>query len=394
MNGRAPSRSARIPVAGPSITEREIRYVTDAVTRCWYQDANLYHEKFQAAFAEYLGVKHALALPSCTSALHLAMAALGIGPGDEVIVPELTWIASAAPITYLGAKPVFADVDEQTWCLSVDSVAMRLTPRTKAVVAVDLYGGGPDHQRLRSICDAAGIPIIEDAAQAIGSEFGGRRAGSLGDVGVFSFHGSKTMTTGEGGMLVTDRDDVWRRVRILQDHGQNPAGPQYFNEEIGFKYKMSAMQAALGLAQLERIEELVCLKRRIFGWYQQELADIDGLRLNHEPPKTRNSYWMVTATLDARFDLPKTDLMKLLREDGVDSRPVFYPLSALPAFLPWGGAACWESKNPVAYRLSPQAINLPSALSLTREDVVRACAVLREHLSNAALADRRTAICG
>jgi perosamine synthetase len=383
----------RIPVAGPSITEREIRYVTDAVTRCWYSDANVYHERFQAAFAEYLGVKHALALPSCTSALHLAMAALGIGPGDEVIVPEITWIASAAPITYMGAAPVFADVDEGTWCLSVDSVAKCLSPRTRAVVAVDIYGGGPDYARLRALCAAAGVPIIEDAAQAIGSEFGGQRAGSLGDVGVFSFHGSKTMTTGEGGMLVTSREDVWRRVKRLQDHGQNPEGEQYFNEEIGFKYKMSAMQAALGLAQLERIDELVSLKRRIFGWYKQELGGIDGLFLNQEPPRTRNSYWMVTATLDdRRFDLPKTELMKLLRDDGVDCRPFFYPLSALPAFLPWGGASRWQTRNPIAYRVSAQAVNLPSALSLTREQVARVCSVLRNHLSHARVQNIRAAV--
>ncbi|HLK89406.1 MAG TPA: DegT/DnrJ/EryC1/StrS family aminotransferase [Polyangia bacterium] len=376
-------RPGLIPVAGPSITDLEIAYVTDAVSRCWYEDANLYHERFQRAFAEYLGVKHALALPSCTSALHLAMAALGVGPGDEVIVPETTWIASAAPATYLGADPVFADVEEETWCLSVDSVARCLSPRTKAVVAVDLYGGGPDYRRLRALCEAAGVPIIEDAAQAVGSELGGRRAGSLGDVGTFSFHGSKTMTTGEGGMLVTDRDDVWRRVLRLQDHGQNPDGHRFFNEELGFKYKMSAMQAALGLAQLERIDALVSAKRRIFGWYREGLAGIDGLQLNQEPPGTKNSYWMVTVNVDERYDLPKGELMKMLRQDGIDTRPVFYPLSALPAFQRWGGPDRWASRNPRAYALSTQAINLPSALSLTREEVEHVCRALAGRLSGA-----------
>jgi perosamine synthetase len=196
---RKPSGPSRIPVAGPSITQKEIDYVNDAVTRCWYQDANVYHERFQQAFAAYIGVKHAVALPSCTSALHLALAALGVGPGDEVIVPESTWIASAAPITYLGATTVFADVDEETWCLSVESLEQNLTERTKAVVAVDLYGGGPSYRELRRICDARGIPIVEDAAQAIGAEFEGRRAGSLGDVGTFSFHGSKTSRRAKAG---------------------------------------------------------------------------------------------------------------------------------------------------------------------------------------------------
>jgi perosamine synthetase len=380
---KKPLGTGRIPVAGPSITEKEIAYVTDAVTRCWYQDANLYHERFQKAFAEYLGVKHALAVPSCTAALHLALAALGIGPGDEVIVPEITWIASAAPVVYLGATPVFADVDERTWCLSADSLSRCLTPKTKAVVTVDLYGGVPDYERLRKICGEVGVPIIEDAAQAIGSEFGGRRAGSLGDIGAFSFHGSKTLTTGEGGMFVTNNDDIRRRAKQLQDHGQNPDLDLYLNEEVGFKYKMSAMQAALGVAQLERIDELVSMKRRIFEWYSQALAGIDGLRLNEEPPGTRNSYWMVTATLDERFDLPKTRLMKLLHQDGIDSRPVFYPLSSLPAFQAWGGAVRWKQQNPTAYRLSAQAINLPSALNLTRDEVTRVSAALRKHLAAA-----------
>ncbi len=378
---RNPQGPNRIPVAGPSITQREIDYVKDAVTRCWYQDANVYHEKFQQAFAEYIGVKHALALPSCTSALHLSLAALGVGPGDEVIVPESTWIASAAPITYLGATTIFADIDEETWCLSADSLEQNLTARTKAVVAVDLYGGGPDYRELRRICNARGIPIVEDAAQAIGSEFDGKRAGSLGDVATFSFHGSKTVTTGEGGMLVTNRDDVRRRAKQLQDHGQNPELDLYMNEEVGFKYKMSSMQAALGLAQLERIDELVAHKRRIFEWYREELSGIAGLGLNREPEGTKNSYWMVTATIDDRFDLPKSALMASLRAEGIDTRPFFYPLSSLPAFRSQGGEARWRRRNPTAYRVSAQAINLPSALSLRREDVSRVCEALRTELA-------------
>ena len=262
-----------------------------------------------------------------------------------------------------------------------ESLEQNLTDRTKAVVAVDLYGGGPSYRALRRICDARGIPIVEDAAQAIGAEFEGKRAGSLGDVGTFSFHGSKTLTTGEGGMLVTNRDDLRRRAKQLQDHGQNPDLGLYLNEEVGFKYKMSSMQAALGLAQLERIDELVAQKRRIFDWYRQELEGIAGLGLNKEPEGTKNGYWMVTATFDERFDLPKAGLMASLRADGIDTRPFFYPLSSLPAFRSQGGEARWQQRNPVAYRVSAQAINLPSALSLTQEDVSRVCSALRGHLT-------------
>ncbi len=378
---RKMAHHAHIPIAGPSITKKEIDYVTDAVSRCWYQDANLYHDKFQRAFAAYLGVRYAMALPSCTSAIHLALAGLGIGPGDEVIVPEITWIASAAPISYLGATPVFADVDEETWCLSADSLSEHVTPRTKAVIAVDLYGGVPNYDALRGVCQPLGIPIIEDAAEAIGAEFRGRRAGSLGDAGVFSFHGSKTLTTGEGGMLATDRGDILSGAAALQDHGQDPNDLLYFNRAIGFKYKMCSMQAALGLAQLERIDELIARKREIFAWYRQELRNVDGVRLNQEPAGTKNSYWMVTAVIDEGFDLPKVRLMESFAAQGIDARPFFYPLSSLPAYGFLGGEGKWLRKNPIAYRLSPQAINLPSALNITREDVVRVCNSLKTQLA-------------
>src|SRR3989440_9410166 len=251
----------RIPVAGPSITQKEIDYVTDAVTNAWYGNANVYHERFEKAFAKYLGVRYAVALPSCTSAIHLSLLALGVGPGDEVIVPDATWIATAAPITYVDATPVFADIDEKTWCLSAASFEECITPKTKAVIPVDLYGNMPDMDVILEVAQRDRIAIIEDAAEAVGAEYKGRKAGSFGDAGAFSFHGSKTLTTGEGGMLVTDRDDVWKRVLILRDHGQTPGDTMFFNREVGYKYKMSSMQAALGLAQLERIDELVERKR-------------------------------------------------------------------------------------------------------------------------------------
>jgi perosamine synthetase len=371
----------RIPISGPSITQKEIAYVTDAVTRCWYGNANQYHERFQAAFASYLGVKHAIALPSCTSAIHLALAALAVGPGDEVIVPESTWIATAAPITYVGATPVFADVDGTTWCISAESLLALITPRTKAVITVDLYGGTPDYAALTEICRARGIALIEDAAEAIGAQYRGRLAGAFGDLGVFSFHGSKTLTTGEGGMLVTSRDDLFQRARVLQDHGRKPSDRLFFNDEVAFKYKMSSMQAALGLAQLERIDELVGRKREIFGWYQRELANVEGVSLNAEPRDTKNSYWMVTVIIDDRYDLPKVRLLDLLGEEGIDARPFFFPLSCLPAYAHLGGEELWRARNPIAYRLSNQAVNLPSALNLTQENVNRVACVLKSCLA-------------
>jgi perosamine synthetase len=371
----------RIPVSGPWITQREIDYVTDAVASAWYGNANVYHARFEKAFAEYLGVRYAVSLPSCTSAIHLSLLALGVGPGDEVIIPDLTWIASAAPIRYVGATPVFADVDRQTWCLTAEAADACLTPRTRAILAVDLYGSMPDMDGLRALAERHGLPIVEDAAEAVGSEYRGGRAGSFGTTGVFSFHGSKTLTTGEGGMLVTDWEDLYRRVLFLRDHGRKPGDRMFFNTEVAYKYKMSSMQAALGLAQLERIEELVERKREIFAWYERGLAGVPGVTLNAEPPETRNSYWMVTAVLDPRHGLRKDRLMQEMDERGVDCRPFFHPLSSLPAFEGEAEALRARERNQVSYAISPYGINLPSGQNLDEEKVGYICAQLREILA-------------
>lgn len=315
----------RIPVAGPWITQKEIDYVTDAVTNAWYSNANIYHDRFEKAFATYVGRKYAISLPSCTSALHLALLSLGVGTGDEVIVPDITWIATSAPITYVGATPVFADIDELSWCLSAESFAQRITPKTKAVIIVDLYGNMPDMDAILEIAEKYGIAVIEDAAEAIGSEYKDKKAGSFGDVSTFSFHGSKTLTTGEGGMLVTDREDIYQRCLFLRDHGRDPDGKMFWNTEVAYKYKMSSMQAALGLAQLERIEELISRKREIFAWYKESLDGLHGITLNQEAERVKNTYWMVTAVLDEKLGVKKGDLIERLKEKGIDARPFFIP---------------------------------------------------------------------
>lgn len=359
----------RILVSGPSITEREIAYVTDAVTNAWYSQANMYNDRFERAFADYLGIKYAVALPSCTSAIHLSLVALGVGPGDEVIVPDVTWIASCAPISYVGATPVFADIDPETWCLSAKSFEQAITPRTKAVIPVDLYGSMPDMDALRIVAQRHNIAIIEDAAEAIGSEYHGQSAGKLGNIGVFSFHGSKTLTTGEGGMLVTDDETLYRRVLVLRDHGRQPGDRFFYNHEVAYKYKMSSMQAALGLAQLERIDELITMKRRIFSFYQEELGDVEGLTLNSEPVGTKNSYWMVTSVLDPSFGITKETLMARLSEHHIDSRPFFHPLSSIPAYSDLPQAVTARETNEVSYNISPYGVNLPSGLNLTPEKI-------------------------
>lgn len=373
----------RLFVSGPSITEREIRYVTDAVENAWYGNANCYHERFEQAFAAYHGVHFAVSLPSCTSALHLSLLALGIGPGDEVIVPDCTWIASAAPISYVGATPVFADIDADNWCLSAPSVQANISERTRAIVSVDLYGNMPDYGALQAVADRAGVPIVEDAAEAAGSRYAERPSGTFGITGTFSFHGSKTLTTGEGGMLITDDEAVYRRVMVLRDHGRRPGDTMFENHEIGYKYKMSSMQAALGLAQIERIEELVARKREIFGWYCEELGGCEEVVLNSQAANVRNTYWMVTAILPARLG-GKAAVIKRLGETGIDCRPFFSPLSSLEAYAGTAAAGRGRERNAVSYRLAAHGVNLPSGLNLTRDDVARVGETVRGLLAGRA----------
>ena len=367
-----------IPVSGPSITQKEIDYVAEAVRTAWYGDANAFHQRFERAFADYCGRRHGVALPSCTSALHLALLALGVGPGDEVIVPDVTWIASVAPVRYVGATAIFADIDAQSWCLSPQAFTNAITSRTKAAIVVDLYGSMPDWDRLIEIAQRSGITLIEDAAEAVGSRWKDRPAGSFGAMSTFSFHGSKTLTTGEGGMLLVDDDDLLARLLKLRDHGRKPGDIMFFNDEVGWKYKMSSMQAALGLAQLERVSELVNKKREIFSWYRDELSLWNEGSLNPDVSGLFNSYWMTTTLLDSELGIPKEKLVPRMREQGIDVRPFFYPLSMIPAFRDTPQAAHARAVNVVAQRVSPCGINLPSALNLDRVSIERVCSELRK----------------
>lgn len=346
----APERP-RIHYTKPSITEREIGYATDAATHGWGERCYEYIQRFESLFREHLGVKHAIATSSGTGALHLGMAGLGIGPGDEVILGDINWIASAAPIVHLGATPVLVDVDATSWCLDPVLVEAAITPRTKAILAVHLYGNLCDLDALLDIGRRHGIPVIEDAAEAIGSVWHGRRAGSLGAFGAFSFHGTKTVTTGEGGAFVTNDDALYERVLTLSNHGRARGETrQFWPQTLGFKYKMSNVQAAIGCAQLERIDELVAGKRRVFEHYRSALRDCP-LVMNPEPAGTRNGYWMPTIVADTAFD--REALLTSFKTDNIDGRVFFWPLSLLPMFKPHPG-------HVVSLSLTRRALNLPS----------------------------------
>lgn len=365
-----------IPVAFPSITEREGELAREAALNAWGPGHYSYNARFEKMMAEFVGVAFAVSLPHATSGLHLALAAAGIGPGDEVIGPDVTWIASMAPVTYVGATPVFVDILPDTWCIDPDAAEAAITPRTRAIIGVDLYGSMCDWTRLRDIATRHGLVLIEDAAEALGSTYCGRAAGSLGDMAVFSFHGSKTITTGEGGMLVTNDPALHARVQKLRDHGRPPGDRFFLNDEIAFKYKMSAVQAALGIAQMERIDALIEYKRTLFGWYAKRLSGVPRLSINAQPQDVRNSYWMVTCVAEAEFGHSKFSIQAGLAAQGIDSRPFFSPLSQLKAYS--GNDACRRClpANRAGNAAAATGVNLPSGYNLDEAQVARICDTL------------------
>lgn len=361
---------SRVAYTKPSITELEIRYATDAAANGWGEHCYDYIHRFEALFREHLGVKHAIATSSCTGALHMGMAALGIGPGDEVILADTNWVATASPIVHLGAKPVFVDVLPDSWCLDPQQVESAITPHTKAIVAVHLYGNLCDMDQLLAIGKQHGIPVIEDAAEAIGSVWRGNRAGSMGAFGTFSFHGTKTLTTGEGGMFVTNDDTLFERVLTLSNHGRARGQTrQFWPDIVGFKYKMSNIQAAIGCAQLERIDDLMTRKRAILASYKQRIAGIPGVSMNPEPEGAINGAWMPTAVFHESTGITREQLQAAFQAENIDARVFFWPLSSLPMFK-----ACPENQH--AWSIPGRAINLPSFHDMTQDDLSRVCGVL------------------
>jgi perosamine synthetase len=364
---------SRIYYTKPSITELEIGYAADAASNGWGERCYDYIHRFEQQFREHLGTRYAIATSSGTGALHMGMAGLGIGPGDEVILGDINWIASAAPITYLGAKPVLVDVLTDSWCLDPVAVEAAITPRTKAIMAVHLYGNLCDMEALAAIAKRHGLHLIEDAAEAIGSIWHGRRAGSVGAFGAFSFHGTKTVTTGEGGIFVTDDEALYERVLTLSNHGRaRGEARQFWAERIGFKYKMSNVQAAIGCAQMERVDELVAGKRRIFDYYHQALSDLP-LSMNPEPNGTTNGYWMPTIVVDNNVPFDREALLTAFKTDNIDGRVFFWPLSSLPSFAP-----C--PSNSVSYSLSRRALNLPSYHDLSIANMTRVARLVANHV--------------
>jgi len=362
--------SSPIHYTKPSITDLEVEYAHDAAKNGWGERCYEYISRFESLFCKFTGARHAIATSSCTGALHMGLAAVGVSRGDEVILADTNWIASAAPITYLDATPVFVDILPDTWCLDPEKVEKAITSKTKAIIAVHLYGNLCEMDKLLELGRKYNIPVIEDSAEAIGSFWKGKHAGTMGSFGTFSFHGTKTITTGEGGMFITSDDALYERVLTLSNHGRAKQQKKMFwPDEIGFKYKMSNIQAAIGCGQLERISELVQRKREIFHYYSEELRKFEGVKMNPEYPGTINGYWMPTVVFDAGLNVSHESLLAAFRQENIDARVFFYPLSSLPMFDD-------QRNNILSWDLPNRSMNLPSYHDLSLIDQARIIQVI------------------
>lgn len=362
----------RIYYTKPSITELEVSYATDAAKYGWGDQCYAYINRFEELFKQHLGVQYAIATSSCTGALNMGLAALGVGLGDEVIMADTNWIATAAPIVHLGAKPVFVDILPDSWCIDPALAEAAITPHTKAIIAVHLYGNLCEMEQLLAISEKYGIPVIEDAAEAIGSVYHGKRAGSIGKFGTFSFHGTKTITTGEGGMFVTNDPELYEHVLTLSNHGRaRGQTKQFWPDMVGFKYKMSNIQAAIGCAQIERIEELTRRKREIFSYYRDCLAHLPGISTNPEPAGIVNGAWMPTVVFATETGVTREQLQAAFKAENIDARVFFHPLSCLPMFDE-------ITSNRIAFDIPGRAINLPSYHDLTKAEQDRVIGVIKK----------------
>jgi perosamine synthetase len=371
-NSKANSEKSErfIPVAEPLLTGNELAYVTDCVTSSWVSSIGKYIPRFEEEFARFCGTKHGIATSNGTTALHLALVVCGISPGDEVIVPSLTFIATANAVYYVGAKPVFVDSEPRTWNIDPDDVARRITPRAKAIIPVHIYGHPVDMDTINAIARERNLVVIEDAAEAHGAEYKGQRVGKLGRIAAFSFYGNKIVTTGEGGMLTTDDDALAEQARWLRDHGMSPT-ERYWHPVIGYNYRLTNLQAALGVAQMERIEEFVARKRAIAALYSELLEGTPGITLPPEEAWAKNVYWMYSVLIGDAFGLSRDALMAHLKTRGIDSRPFFHPIHIMPPYIS-------GQSLPVSERLSREGINLPSSVTLTDHDIRRVVRAIQE----------------
>jgi perosamine synthetase len=362
------------PVAKPVLAGNEKKYILECIETNWVSSIGRFLDLFEASFASYCGTRYAIACSSGTTALHLALCAAGVQPGDEVLVPTLTFIATANAVTYCGAKPVFIDCDPRFWTMDSTLLEAKINSKTKAIVPVHLYGHPVDMLAVQEIADKYNLFVIEDAAEALGAEYKGRKTGSLGDAAIFSFFGNKTITTGEGGMLTTNNSQLAEQARLLRGQGLGTER-RYWHEVIGFNYRMTNLQAALGIAQMERIEWYVEERIRVAKLYLERLVAVqDYLILPQEADWAKHVYWMFGVLIKGATEKKRDRIMQTLAERGVETRPFFYPMHMLPPYQKL------EVKDqfPIAAKIAAQGISLPTYANLTEADIDYITSALKE----------------
>lgn len=355
-----------IPIAEPDLSGNELKYLSECVKTNWVSSAGDFIKRFERKFADICGARHAASCSNGTVALHLAMEALDIGPGDEVIVPNLTFAATANAVMHAGATPVLADIERKSWNIDPKEIQRRITAKTKAVIPVHLYGNPCDMDAIMKIARKHDLSVIEDCAEAHGALYKGKHVGSIGHIGCFSFYGNKIITTGEGGMCITDDEALLKRINLLKNHGMDPER-KYWHPVVGYNYRMTNMQAAVGLAQLERFDSLVGRKREIASWYNKGLKELaeDGLvELHPEVPGTKGTYWLYSILLTDSFGMSRDELAARLRKKDIETRPLFYPLNIMPPYNT-------GEHFPVSEDVAARGITLPSSTTLKRDEVQR-----------------------
>jgi perosamine synthetase len=367
-----------IPVAAPALAGNEKKYVMDCLESTWISSTGSYIARFESAFADFCGVKHAVSCSNGTAALHLALMALGIGPGDEVIVPTLTFVATANAVTYCKARPVFVDAEPETWNIDPSLIEAKITPRTKGIIVVHLFGHPVDMDAVLSVARRHRLFVLEDAAQAHGADYKGKKVGSLGDVATFSFFGNKIITTGEGGMVVTNDDAIASKVNLLKNHGMDP-NRRYWHPVVGYNYRMTNVAAAIGLAQVEKFDWQLARRLEVVDWYREHLRSVPGLVWQMEKEWAKHVWWMFSVVFDDDFSADRDEVMKNLYKQGIETRPFVHPLHTLPPYR----ESCEGDIFPVAERIARCGLNLPTWVGLTRNDVSYVCHTLVECLTSA-----------
>jgi perosamine synthetase len=368
-------KSLKIPVCAPKIGERDVELVSSCVRSTWISGTSEYVTEFEDKFARYCGCKYGIATNSGTTALHLALAALGVEENDEVVIPTFTMIATANAVTYTGARPVLVDSEPDTWNIDPKSIEKVITPRTRAIMPIHTYGHPVDMDPILDLAEEHDLYVIEDAAEAHGAEYNGRRTGSLGDAGCFSFYANKIITTGEGGMIVTQDEELAERAKWLRAHAFGKHGKHFYHEALGFGYRMSGLQAALGLAQLERIDDFVSSRIRNAKLYNSLLSELgDKISLPPRAPWAKNVYWMYSVLLEDKFGMSRQDFMNNLADMGIETRTFFYPIHMQPVY----SKQFRNHKFPVADDISKRGVNLPSGTGLTAEEVSYVCECIKK----------------